>query len=207
MATTVKRTRPWGEAALDQLLGSPSRARLLACLLLPGARPSHIRELERRCGLPYGPVYRELKRLEKLGVVRGERIGNSTVYSAASDSPLLPGLRELVRRAVGIIPLLMQALDQDNIAAAFVYGSVAAGEDHPGSDVDLMVIGDTDDEAVSEALADVTAQTGLEITPVVYPPQEFRQRLREHNSFVSSVLRKPKIFVRGDEDVLRRLGE
>ncbi|MEN6549895.1 MAG: nucleotidyltransferase domain-containing protein [Armatimonadia bacterium] len=206
MRTTTGKTKSWGEAVLGELLGSPTRARLLACLLLPGAKPSHIRELERHCGLPYGPVYRELKRLERLGLVHGERIGNSTVYSAATDSPFLPSLRELVRRAVGIIPLLAEALDREDIAVAFVYGSVAAGQDRPDSDVDLMVIGEADTYVVSDALADVTTQTAREITPVTYQEDEFRRGLSDGNSFLSSVVRKPKIFLKGDEDALRRLG-
>jgi predicted nucleotidyltransferase len=111
-----------------------------------------------------------------------------------------------VREAVGVVPLLKAAVDTDGVEISFIYGSVAAGEDRPGSDVDVMIVGDADDAKLSEALDEVTRQTGREITPVGYRPEEFRQALREGNSFLTSVLRKPKIMLKGDEDALQRLG-
>jgi predicted nucleotidyltransferase len=206
VSTMTNSTITWGEQALRQLLGSATRARLLASLLLPGAAPAHIRELERRCGMPYFAVHRELKLLESLGLVAAEKIGNSKRYHVSPDSPLLPGLRDLVRRAVGVIPLLATTLDREDIEVAFVYGSVASGEDRPDSDVDVMVIGGADLFALSDALAEVTKQTGREITPVTYQTQEFQRGLHAGNSFLCSVVRKPKLFLKGDEDALQRLG-
>jgi predicted nucleotidyltransferase len=179
---------------------------VLAGLLLPGAGPAHMRELERRCGLPYFAVHRELKLLESLGLVQAERVGSSKRYHVVVDSPLLPGLRELVRRVVGVIPRLAAALDREDVQVAFVYGSVATGEDGPESDVDLMVIGAADLYAVTDAIAELVQQTGREITPVTYTPEGFRQGLRGGNSFLTSVVRKPKVFLKGDEDALRQLG-
>jgi predicted nucleotidyltransferase len=200
-------TSTWGERALGQLLGSVARAKVLAGLLLPGATPAHIRELERRCGVPYFAVHRELRLLESLGLVTAEKVGNSKRYHVSPDSPLLPGLRELVRRAAGVIPLLAEVLNRDDVDLAFVYGSVASGEDRPDSDVDVMVIGEADLSALAEVLTEVTRQTNREITPVTYRSEEFRQGLRDGNSFLSSIVRKPKLFLKGDEDALRRLGE
>lgn len=195
-----------GREALHRLLGSQARARVLACLLLPGAAPAHLREIARRCGLHHSAARRELKLLESLGLVEAERIGTSLRYHVVAGAPLLEPLRSLVREAVGVVPLLRVALDVDSVKFSFVYGSVAAGEDRPGSDVDVMIIGDMGDAELSEALDGVAKETGREITPVTYRPREFRRALREGNSFVTSVLRKPKIMLKGDEDALQRLG-
>jgi predicted nucleotidyltransferase len=203
MTTT---TTSSGERALAQVVGSTARARLLGCLLLPGATPAHIRELERRCGLPYYAVHRELRRLEGLGLVEVERIGNLKRYRPAAGSPLLAPLRDLVRRTMGVIPLLAAALDREDVVVAFVYGSVATGEDRPDSDVDVMVVGEADLYALAEPLAEMAQETGREIAPVTYRPEEFRAGLREGNAFLSSVVRKPKVFLKGDEDALRELG-
>lgn len=196
----------WGERALTRLLGSSARAKVLSCLLLPGARPVHVRELGRLCGLPYSAAQREVKLLEDLGLVEAEQVGRSKRYHVVAGAPLIPALRDLVRQAVGVVPLLRAAVDREGVEFSFVYGSVAAGEDLPDSDVDVMVIGDVDDDEFSQALDEVARQTGREITPVTYRPDEFRQGLREGNSFLTSVLRKPKILLKGDEDALQRLG-
>jgi DNA-binding transcriptional ArsR family regulator len=205
MARPTERTE-WGKEALHRLLGSAARARVLSCLLLPGATPTHIRELARSCGLHYSAVRREIKLLESLGLVEAEQVGTSKRYHLVAGAPLLAPLRDLVREAVGVVPLLKAAVDTDGVEISFIYGSVAAGEDRPGSDVDVMIVGDADDAKLSEALDEVTRQTGREITPVGYRPEEFRQALREGNSFLTSVLRKPKIMLKGDEDALQRLG-
>lgn len=207
MRTTTPEAPSPGEAALSELLGSAVRARLLACLLLPGAEPAHIRDLQRRSGLPYAPLQRELKRFERLGLVSVRRVGRALVYAPAPESALLPGLRTLVRSAVGVVPLLAEALDRPDVEVAFVYGSVASGQDRPGSDVDILVVGTVDPGTLAALAAEAMAQTGREINEVTYEPQEFRQRVCSRNSFVTSVLEKPKVFLKGDEDDLRRLGE
>ncbi len=179
---------------------------MLACLLLPGAGPAHVREIARRCGLHHSAARREIKLLESLGLVEAEHIGTSTRYHVVAGAPLLEPLRSLVREAVGVVPLLKAAVDLETVEFSFIYGSVAAGEDRPGSDVDVMIVGDIADAEISEALDVVAKETGREVTPVTYRPKEFRRAIRQGNSFVTSVLRKPKIMLRGDEDALQRLG-
>ena len=200
-------TDSWGEQALALLLGSGTRAKLLSYLLLPGAKPVPLRELARECGLHISAVQRETKLLERLHLIEADRVGNSKLYHVVGDAPLVPPLRDLVRRAVGVVPLLRVALDREDVQVAFIYGSVAAGTDRPESDVDLFIVGEVDDMALSPILAAIAAQTGREITPVIYQPGEFFEGLQQGNSFLSSVVRKPKIFVKGDEDALRSVGE
>lgn len=195
----------WGECTLAQLLGSTARARVLACLLLPGARPMHTREIERECGLHYSAVQRELKLLERAGLVEVEDVGRTRRYHVNTRSPLIVPLRDLVRQAVGVIPMLRQALDRHDIELAFVFGSLASGQDRPDSDVDVMVVGHVDPEALSDLIAEVRGRTGRDITEIVYEPAEFRERLKDDGSFVSSIVRRPLVFLKGDDDALRGL--
>jgi DNA-binding transcriptional ArsR family regulator len=194
-----------GETALALLLGSGTRAKLLSYLLLPGAKPFYLREFARESGLHLSAVQREARLLEQLGIIESERVGQSKLYHVVEQTPIVPALRDLVRQAVGLVPLLRIALDRRDVEVAFIYGSVAAGADRPDSDVDLLIIGEVNEMELSEALASVAAQTGREITPVFYEPPEFAEGLQQGNSFLSSILRKPMIFVKGDEDALRQI--
>lgn len=195
-----------GEQVLAELLGSATRARVLACLLLPGARPVHIRELARECEVHYSAARTELKRLSRLGLVEAERVGNSQVYRLDEGSSLTAPLRDLVRHAVGVIPLLRAALDRDDVQLAFVFGSVAAGSDRPDSDVDVLVVGEIEDLELSAALAAVGKQTGREISMVTYSAEEFAAGLHGGNSFLCSVAKKPVLFLKGDGNALRGFG-
>jgi predicted nucleotidyltransferase len=102
---------------------------------------------------------------------------------------------------------LLAALEplRKKIKVAFVYGSVAQSRETARSDVDLMVIGNIGFGAIVEKLADAQRTLNREINPTVYSEKEFQKKLRE--SFLKNVLASEKLFVLGDENVLRELGQ
>jgi predicted nucleotidyltransferase len=91
------------------------------------------------------------------------------------------------------------------INLAFVYGSVARSGETESSDVDLMVVGKVDFSAVVEKLADAQKILNREINPTVYSVKEFRGKVR--GNFLKTVLADKKLFIIGDENVLRELGQ
>ncbi len=198
---------PWGERVLAQLLGSQARAKVLTCLLAGPPEPLHIREVERRCGLPYTAVGRQLGRRGDHGQQRGGPVGSARVYSLVLQSPILAPLRDLIRRTTGLALPLREALAGLPVTVALIYGSVASGQDHADSDVDLLVVGEVDPVILAERLRGVEQQLGREVTPVVYRLQELREELTKGNPFVGSVLRGPMIYLVGDADALPRTAE
>ena len=72
-----------------------------------------------------------------------------------------------------------------------------------GSDVDVMVVGDVSFSAISDALGDTQAQLRREVNPIIYSVTEFKKKLT--TPFVASVMKKPKLFLIGDEDELAGL--
>lgn len=195
----------WGEQALHELFGSQARARLLAWLCDNPPLPLHGREIARRCGVDYTATHRELSRLEGIGMLHAESVGRARQYRLADGFPLLAGLCQVTQNAVGVIPALRRLLADEPVEVAFIYGSLAAGTDTARSDVDLLVIGGMDSLLLSDLCGEVEDATGREISPVSYRPDEFRRMLDEGSSFLSAVLRGPKVFVKGDEDVLQQL--
>jgi predicted nucleotidyltransferase len=86
------------------------------------------------------------------------------------------------------------------IRAAFVYGSVAKGADHSGSDIDLMVISESLTYGeVFGALERAAKALGRPLNPTVYTVSEFSKRTREENAFVARVLKQPKVWIIGSE--------
>lgn len=83
---------------LAELLGSKTRARLLALLLSEPSRRLHLRELVRQSGVGSSSVQRELEHLERIGVIRSERAGSNRFFLAAGHR-LQPQLRALVLEA------------------------------------------------------------------------------------------------------------
>ena len=92
------------------------------------------------------------------------------------------------------------------VRVAFVYGSLARGDEQPTSDIDLMIVGDVDLAETSAALARAQKTLGREINETVYPEPEFVSKRKARNHFINSVLAAPKLFVIGDEHELAKLG-
>ena len=76
-------------------------------------------------------MQRELQRLEASQLVTVTRVGKQKHYQANARSPVFQELRSLVLKTVGLADVLHAALapKSNEIRAAFVYGSVAKGED------------------------------------------------------------------------------
>jgi len=119
--------------------------------------------------------------------------------SSKASSRRRPGIRDILHESLTSL--------KDRIKLAFVYGSIARGEERASSDVDLMVVGEISFSDVVSTLAKIETKLGREVNPTVYGPREFREKLAAKNHFLSSVAREKKLFVIGDEREFRRLGQ
>jgi predicted nucleotidyltransferase len=149
-----------------------------------------------------GAVQRELRRLETSGLVTVTRVGNQKHYQANPGSPVFEELRALVLKTVGLADVLRTALApvSKDIRAAFVYGSIAKGQDTAASDIDLMVVSDRLTHAdLFAALEPATAQLGRRVAPTIYSSKELAKRVKQENAFVTRVLSQPKLWLIGDE--------
>ena len=185
-----------------------SRVKAEVCRLLFGLNnePLHLRELTRRSGLALGTVRQELKKFEMLDLVSNKISGNRTYYCANRTHPLYPEIHRLVLKTRGLVDVLKNALGAKGFEIAFVFGSMAHGEDHAKSDIDLMIIGDISLRELSRRLADITEILGREINPHIFGKSEFIKRKQKRDHFISRVLSEQRLFVKGGERELGKLG-
>ena len=195
----------WSRTVLTALFGAEARVAVLTWLCQHLDEPVHTRELARRCGLAPNQTSQQLHRLERIGLLRSERIGRSRVYRVDAAFPLLPELRSMVLKTTGLVGRLQDVLRNLPVEAAFIFGSVAAGEDTRHSDVDLLVIGDVSGRALAAATQPLQAEVGRPLNAVRYQVSEFRAKAEAHDPFIAEVLAGPKVFVKGGPDDLRRL--
>jgi len=192
---------------LSETLFGHTRAAVLAVLYGHVGDAFYLRQLARLTDISLGPVQREIRQLVEAGLVNKRTVGAQTLYSANQDSPVFHEIKNLVSKTVGMHDVLAAALSplQNKINLAFVYGSVARARETERSDVDLMVVGNVDFGDVVEELAGAQKILNREINPTVYSVSEFRKKVREN--FLKTVLSDRKLFIIGDEDDLRELGQ
>lgn len=185
----------------DLLFPNQYRRKVLAWLLMHPQDWVHLRELARLTGASPGTLKKELDALTAAGLLESRKVGNQTQFSANTQHPVYPELSGLIRKTTGLHDVLASALQPlgEHVEVAFVYGSVASATETTHSDVDVLVIGDASFGQVVNALYDAQTILGREINPKVMTREEWQAKQHEGNTFVTELLKKPKLFVVGTE--------
>jgi len=153
---------------------------------------------------PYA-LQRELHRLESVGLLEVEPEANIKYYAVDKSCPIYPELKSIVLKTTGLGDALREGLAElGTIEQAFIYGSVAAGEEDSLSDVDLMLVGEVDLLELSEIIARLEGQLGREINYLALTSAELSQRIADGDPFIENVLAGPKVMLIGDKDALRQ---
>jgi predicted nucleotidyltransferase len=192
-----------------EFMFSPYRRQLLARLLLRPDEQFHVRELERMTGISAGSLHRELKAMAESGLLLREKVGNQVFYRADTHCTIYEELAAIFRKTMGMASLLHKALSglAGKIEVAFVFGSMASGQQKAGSDIDVCVLGEASLLEVVKALSSVQETLRREINPVVLTVKKFAEQSVKQDRFVTRVLSEPKVFVLGGEDELAKLVE
>lgn len=198
----VDRTSP----LLDALTTRVKQRVLSATLLHPG-RSWYLHELARHLHIPPSSAQHELRLFASAGLLTRSRHGNRVYYQADRSSPVFTALSEVLLKTAGLVDVVRNALEPlaSKLTVAFIYGSIAAGEERASSDVDLMIVGSSPLSEIAVVLRAAEEEVGRSINPSVYTTQEFRKKLRGEHHFLTSVLEKELLFVHGTAGDLAKL--
>jgi len=204
----TKRGRSREAIEPSAVLFGKTRRRVLGLLFGHPDRTLYLRQIVRQTGSAQGAVQQELETLTRAGLLRRTPQGRQVHFQARRDSPVFPELQSLLLKTVGLVDPLREALGplEGQVLAAFVFGSAARGELRNDSDIDLFVVGDAGFDVVAKALVPAQERLGRDVNPTVYPPAEFRRKVRNGHHFVTSVLREPRLDVIGGSNELEGLG-
>lgn len=191
---------------LKQLFGSRTRISILKLFVFSPDKEYYIREIERLTKEPFDPIRMELRRLESMGLLKSRVSGRQKYYSVNPDHALFPEIKSIILKTVGIGDLLKTVFDKkDDILITFIYGSYAKDIEHTESDIDIFVIGNISAKELQGVISDIEGKTKREINPAIYSSGELKDKYKSKNNFISGVLKGPKIFLKGDENALRKL--
>ena len=191
-------------ASLGEVLFTKTQRRVLGLLFGNPERTYYTNEIVRFADAGIGTVQRELQRLESAGLITARKIGNQKHYQANRAAAIFEELRGIVIKTVGLADVLRQAILplQEQVALAFIFGSVAQGKERITSDIDVMVIGDASFEDVVQAFYSTQETVSREVNPVVMTVSEFSNKFLQGDRFVSRIVKEPKIFLKGGNDDL-----
>lgn len=188
---------------LDSLLPKIRQAILTATILQPD-RWWYLSEMAQHLRVTPSSLQRELAALAESGILRTRREGNRVYYQPNPQCPILPELRGLLVKTIGLADVLTEVLEPFclQIEFAFVYGSVARSEETSSSDVDLMIIGSVRLAELAPRLREAEKQLQRPVNPTLFTLQEFARKAAEGHHFVTTVLNGAKIYLKGSDNEL-----
>lgn len=201
MGTISERASP----GLAGALFSPVQQKVLGLLFGQPGRRFQSAELIRIADSGTGAVHRQLRRLEAAGWVTVSRIGNQKHYQANQACPAFDELRGLIAKTIGLVEPIRSALEplSEDISVAFIYGSIAKGEERAESDIDLLILSPTLGLAdLYEVLQGAESALGRTVNPNIMTLEEWKKRRQMVDSFAARIASQPHMFVLGGESDL-----
>ena len=185
------------------------RQEILTATLLSPERSWYLSELAAHLKTSPSSLQRELEALAASGILQRRQEGRRTYYRAETASPVFAELRDLFSKTAGVVPLLQAELDGfgHKITWAAIYGSIARGQEHAQSDIDLLIVGPMSMQELLPALRRVERQFGREVNVTRYSEDEFRAKRHSGNHFLNSILKSNLITIVGSPDELEKTAD
>ena len=175
-------------------LRSKARQRLLAYYFTNPSARHHLRDLAQRLSIDPANLSKELRRLQREGLFRSEVSGRQKYFQLNREYPLFDEVRGIVTKTIGAVSLLAQYLKKvEGIEEAYLYGSFARNQQDAASDVDVLVIGNPQGEALAQAVQKLERQLGREINYTVLTRKELASRRARKDAFLENIWHNKRV--------------
>ena len=172
---------------LEETLGNRVAISLLRTMVKRRGMVFTVRRLAGEAGVSPNECALITQDLEKLGLIRVQPIGRAYHLQLNEKSYILNKIiRPIVDAEKNTVPEMVKTLrkyfDDKKIISAAIFGSVVSGEEKIDSDIDLFVVSNDYDAAIS-----AVAKSGGEvfevfhggISPLVFSEKKFRTKRKE----------------------------
>lgn len=179
---------------LEQVLGNKTVITLLRTMITYRGKIFTVRGLADEANVSTNETALVVHDLEKMGIIKIQPIGRAYHLELNEKSYLLS---EIIEPAINaekntmneLIQVLRKYFDTKKIITAAIFGSVASVEEKIDSDIDLFIISNNHDHAitlVSEASKQVSIRFNGMLSPIIFTEKEFKSK--QKGSLVQSII-------------------
>lgn len=186
-------------SSLDRLFRSGTLVLVLKLLFWDSNKEYHLAAISEMIGVSASTVHKELNTAHTLGLVTRTPKGSLVLYGINKNSVIYGDLRKIFLKLELADELIAKEMMRDDIKYALIFGSFAKGTETEASDVDLLVIGNIQHDAVYRMIAKLEARIGREINVIVWTEDEFKEKSKQKVSLLQNIAKNPLIMVKGDE--------
>ena len=190
---------------LEKLFTSKARVKILELLIFDPLSEFHLRDVARRTKVSAPYVKKELDQLRKINLVKETAKGNLKLYRINKDSPIIEDIKRIFIKTDSLGNFLSEKLSETGrIDYALIYGSFARGEETENSDIDLLIIGNMDEENLVPLIGEIEKRISREVNYILWTPEEFKKRAKERQNLLLDIIDKPLVMIVGDANEFRR---
>lgn len=193
------------ERGIIQITKSKTRIAILELFFNDPEKEYYLRQIEKLTRYSVGNIRRDMTALESSGLFTYRMLGKMKLYKLNPSYALYKEIKDIIRKTISIEGRLRSIVAKyKQIQLAFIYGSFAKAKEKSISDIDIMIIGDVALKKIKSDLYEYQSKVSREVNSIIYSKDEFLKKLKSGNHFINSVIKGPKIFLKGSEDELRR---
>ncbi|MFW5702525.1 MAG: hypothetical protein ACOCXP_01005 [Candidatus Dojkabacteria bacterium] len=186
--------------ALDNLFVSRVRIKLLHYFLVHKDIPVHLRGAVREINEEINAVRRELNRLEEIKLLKSESRGNRKYFMLNPQGPLVDELTGMIFKTFGLGGDVLRNINKlGDVSYAILTEDYISGVQSTEHNVDLIMIGEIDLDALSQVVDEAERKEKREINYTVLGSEDFELRKKRRDSFVMDILLTPKLLLVGSE--------
>ena len=179
---------------LEQVLGNKTVITLLRTMITYRGKIFTVRGLADEANVSTNETALIVHNLEKMGIIKIQPIGRAYHLELNEKSYLLS---EIIEPAINaekntideLIQVLRKYFDTKKIITAAIFGSVASAKEKIDSDIDLFIISNDHDHAitlVSEASKQVSIRFNGILSQIIFTEKEFKAK--QKGSLVQSII-------------------
>ncbi|AFC99012.1 putative nucleotidyltransferase [Methanocella conradii HZ254] len=174
------------DLSLIDLIASDGCIQLLKPFLYKPGIEMYQSEVIRVTRIPKTRAIRLLNSLSGYGLLNEKVKAGSKFYSISEGNPVLKQLKILI--ILSKLYELVRDFSDKNIEI-YLFGSAARGEDTENSDIDLLIIADTDKSVLNELIERLKTNMEREVNPIVYTPIGYANLYNTEKAFYESIER------------------
>lgn len=189
---------------IELLTKSKIRRKIILLFIYNRKKEYFLNEIARIVGTSAGTAQRELNKLLKEDIIHMSKKGNMNMYFINASYSLLSEIESIIKKTIGVEMELRGKLDKvAGLSFALLFGSFVKGGFKSDSDIDLMIIGNADENKIYHVVQDVESMVGREINFHISSEKEFAQNSKNRTFYKEMI--GHHIMIIGDENEFQRL--
>ena len=186
------------KSALESMLSSKTRTKMLTLFLQNSNKEFYVRELTRKLDERINSVRRELSNLEGIGLLSSEEKDRKKYYSVNKKFLGFKELKDLITK-ISSAPR-KKLIDGIESIGDLKFACLSGYFTNSSSRVDLLIVGEVDRTKLAYFLKKLEKEKGKELDYTIMSEKEFKYRKDLGDGFLKSILDNECIVLIGKDD-------